>query len=239
MSSWVSIVWIIRLWVKFFFGQSKGYCNNIWKLNFLMINKLEYLFVYLLDIWVPSSVNYLFIFSVHLSLSCFPWFILYCGYNFFLYGRCFLRSFICFLMLGCFVFLKIMFIFGRQALRCCAGSLQLQHTGDSSSCSVQASHIVAFSRCGAWILGHLCFSGFGHVGSVLAPRLWGADSIVVAQGFSCSQARGIFLDEGLNPCLLYWQADSLLLSHQGSPIMFCLFVCFLNFILFLNFTILY
>ena len=32
--------------------------------------------------------------------------------------------------------------------------------------------------------------------------------------------QGIFLDllQGLNLCLLYWQADSLPLSHQGSPI---------------------
>ena len=30
-------------------------------------------------------------------------------------------------------------------------------------------------------------------------------------------ARGIFLDQGSNPCLLYWQADSLPLSHQRNP----------------------
>ena len=29
--------------------------------------------------------------------------------------------------------------------------------------------------------------------------------------------QGIFLTEGSNPCLLHWQADSLPLSHQGSP----------------------
>ena len=29
--------------------------------------------------------------------------------------------------------------------------------------------------------------------------------------------RGIFLTQGLNPCLLHWQGDSLPLSHQGSP----------------------
>ena len=29
--------------------------------------------------------------------------------------------------------------------------------------------------------------------------------------------KGIFLTQGLNPCLLHWQADSLLLSHLGSP----------------------
>ena len=31
-------------------------------------------------------------------------------------------------------------------------------------------------------------------------------------------ACGIFPDQGSNPCLLHWQADSLPLSHQGSPI---------------------
>ena len=34
---------------------------------------------------------------------------------------------------------------------------------------------------------------------------------------SYSVAWGIFLDQGSNPCLLRWQADSLPLSHQGSP----------------------
>ena len=30
--------------------------------------------------------------------------------------------------------------------------------------------------------------------------------------------QGIFPNQGSNLCLLYWQADSLLFSHQGSPI---------------------
>ena len=29
--------------------------------------------------------------------------------------------------------------------------------------------------------------------------------------------QGIFPTQGLNLCLLHWQADSLLLSHWGSP----------------------
>ena len=29
--------------------------------------------------------------------------------------------------------------------------------------------------------------------------------------------QGIFPNQGLNPCLLHWQADYLSLSHQGSP----------------------
>ena len=36
----------------------------------------------------------------------------------------------------------------------------------------------------------------------------------------------IFLTEESNPCLLHWQADSLLLSSRGSPLMF-LIRCFL------------
>ena len=42
--------------------------------------------------------------------------------------------------------------------------------------------------------------------------------VVVAFGLSCFTACGIFLDQGLNLCLLHWQANSLPLSHQGSPV---------------------
>ena len=45
-----------------------------------------------------------------------------------------------------------------------------------------------------------------------------AGSVVVAHGLSCSAACGIFPDQGSNPCLLHWQADSQPLRHQGSPI---------------------
>ena len=44
-----------------------------------------------------------------------------------------------------------------------------------------------------------------------------AGSVIVAHGPSCSAACGIFPDQGLNPCLLHWQADSQPLRHQGSP----------------------
>ncbi|KAJ8797144.1 hypothetical protein J1605_017372 [Eschrichtius robustus] len=44
-----------------------------------------------------------------------------------------------------------------------------------------------------------------------------AGSVVVAHGPSCSTARGIFPDQGWNPCPLHWQADSQPLRHQGSP----------------------
>ena len=39
----------------------------------------------------------------------------------------------------------------------------------------------------------------------------------MAHGISCSVACGTLLDQGSNPCLWHWQADSLPLSHQGSP----------------------
>ena len=42
-------------------------------------------------------------------------------------------------------------------------------------------------------------------------------SVVVAHGPSCSAARGIFPDQGLNLCPLHWQTDSQPLRHQGSP----------------------
>ena len=45
----------------------------------------------------------------------------------------------------------------------------------------------------------------------------------MAHGPSCSVACGIFPDQGSNPCLLHWQADSQPLCHQGSPI-----ACFLD-----------
>ena len=47
-----------------------------------------------------------------------------------------------------------------------------------------------------------------------APGLQSTGSVVVACGLSCSMACGIFPHQGLNPCLLYRQADSLSLSHQ-------------------------
>ena len=66
-----------------------------------------------------------------------------------------------------------------------------------SSCGARASHCSGFSRGGAWALAHV-------------------GSVAVVLGLSCSTACGIFPDQGLNLCLLHWQADSLPLSHQGS-----------------------
>ena len=62
--------------------------------------------------------------------------------------------------------------------------------------SVVGFHYSGFSCCGAQALG-----------------AWA--SVVVAHGLSCSEARGIFLDQGSNPCSLHWQADPYPLYHQG------------------------
>ena len=43
--------------------------------------------------------------------------------------------------------------------------------------------------------------------------------MLLVHGLSYFFACGIFLDKGLNPCLLHSQVDTLQLSHQGIPIM--------------------
>ena len=48
------------------------------------------------------------------------------------------------------------------------------------------------------------------------PRLDCTGSVVRVHRLSCSMACGIFPDQGSNPCLLHWQADSLPVSHEGS-----------------------
>ena len=56
-----------------------------------------------------------------------------------------------------------------------------------------------------------------HMGLVVvAPGLWSEGSLVVVHRLSCSTARGTFPDHRSNPCLLHYQADSLL-SEFNSP----------------------
>ena len=43
---------------------------------------------------------------------------------------------------------------------------------------------------------------------LMEHRLQSAGSVLVVLGLSCSKARRILLDQGLNPCLLHWQVDS-------------------------------
>ena len=51
-----------------------------------------------------------------------------------------------------------------------------------------------------------------------------AGSAIVAHGPNCSVACGILPDQGSNPHLLHWQADSQPLRHQGSPIIIILII---------------
>ena len=68
----------------------------------------------------------------------------------------------------------------------------------------------------------LGLQSLGHVSSCVltAPGLQSTGSIVVVRGLSCSAACKIFPDQGSDPSLLHWQADSLPLSHQGSPCLY-------------------
>ena len=65
---------------------------------------------------------------------------------------------------------------------------------------------------------------YGQTSVVAALGLSSCDSwalehrlTIVSHGLSCSVACAIFWDWALNLRLLHWQADSLSLSHQGSP----------------------
>ena len=72
---------------------------------------------------------------------------------------------------------------------------------------------VASRRSGSLVAEHgLQGAGF----AVAAAGLLSTGSVVVAHGLCCSKVCGIFPDQGSNPCLLHWQADSLPLSYQGS-----------------------
>ena len=101
--------------------------------------------------------------------------------------------------------------FFKNNVFACAGSLLLH---------------VLFSWCRAWALGCeasvVAACGFNSC----APRLQNTGYIVVMHGLSCPVALGIIPDQGLNPCLLHWQVDSLLLSHQGGLEIFKFFFPF-------------
>ena len=73
---------------------------------------------------------------------------------------------------------------------------------------------------------HCCLSAFSHCRGgwtyYRGQALGHVGSIVVAHGLNCSEAWGIFQDQGLNLCLLHRQVASLPRDHQGSPAC-CLF----------------
>ena len=91
----------------------------------------------------------------------------------------------------------------------CTGFIQLRRAGDTLRCCARASHCGGFSCCEARALGMWASVVVAHrLSSCGLCRLQSAGSVVVAHGLSCSAARGIFPDQGLNPCPLHWQVGS-------------------------------
>ena len=111
-------------------------------------------------------------------------------------------------------FCKILFIYLLAVLgpHCHEGLSLVAASGGYSSCGAWASHCCAFSCCGLSCRGS---QTFGRVGSVVVVSgLYGTGSVVV--GLSFLRACGTLPDQGSNPRLWHWHADSLPLSHQGS-----------------------
>ena len=107
-----------------------------------------------------------------------------------------------------------LFTFGRTGSSLLHGLFSsYSKQGLLSSCGMWASHVVERGLWGTWTL------------VVTACRLsrcgsWAPEhrlNSCGAHGLSRSVACGIFLAQGLNPCLLHGPVDSLPLSHQGSP----------------------
>ena len=86
----------------------------------------------------------------------------------------------------------------------CCKDVSLVIVGGSSA---PASYRGGFSCFGVWAAGGAGFSGSLALGHRLDSFCTGAQ---LPHGM-------ILPDQGSNPCLLNWQADSLPLSHQGSP----------------------
>ena len=101
--------------------------------------------------------------------------------------------------------------------RCCVGFSLVAASG---SCSLDVvcgllfavASLVAEDR--LWFMPASVVAAGGLV--VAVPGLQSTGSIAVTHGLSCSEACGIFLDQGSNVSLLYWQANSSPLSHQRS-----------------------
>ena len=100
-----------------------------------------------------------------------------------------------------FLIFKMYFFLAVLGLRCCMCLPLVAATGGCSHNAV----------CGPLI---------AKASFVAERRFWSTASVVAVKGLSCSPACWIFLDQGSNLRLLHrlpWQADSLPLSHQGSP----------------------
>ena len=108
-----------------------------------------------------------------------------------------------------FLIILFIYLFGAGlGLPYCVGFSPVAVRGGSSPVLEHGLLIAVASLVAEHALGHEGFSSF-------RPQALSTGSVIVVLGLSCSTARGIFPDQGLNLCLLHWQADSLPLSHQG------------------------
>ena len=100
-------------------------------------------------------------------------------------------------------------IWAVLGLGCCSGFSPL----------VSSTGYSLFAVC--WLLTEVASLVVGqglwaHGLSSSVPGLWSTGSTVVAHDLSCSEACGIFSDQGLNPSPAL-AVDPLPLSHRGSP----------------------
>ena len=114
-----------------------------------------------------------------------------------------------------YLFILFIYLLAALGLRCCTWAF--------SSCGEPGPLFAAVSRppiavaslvaehrlqeCGPQQLQHTGLAAVAH-------GLQSSGSAAVAHRPSCSEACGIFRDQGSNPCPLHWQADSQPLHHQ-------------------------
>ena len=177
------------------------------------ILKLVIYCLYLLQVCFDNLLLPESVLVVYGFLGVCPFYLncLICSHCLFI-GSSYKLSYFC--RFGPYVFQQFHFIFA------CTGS-SLLRMGFSLGVAKGLYSLVVIqlcawaSRCRAWAPGAWLWQ-LPCVGSlVVAPGLQSTGSEVVARGVSCSAARGIFLGQGSNSCLLHWQVDSLPLSHQG------------------------
>ena len=119
-----------------------------------------------------------------------------------------------------YLFIYLILHLAVLSLFCCMGFSLITVSGGHSLVAVYRFFIEVASLVVQHGLQAHGLQQLQHMGSrVLAHRLQSTGS-VVPHWLSCPLAYGIFPDQGSNPrflCLLYWQADTLPLSHQGNP----------------------
>ena len=111
------------------------------------------------------------------------------------------------------IILFIYLFLALPGLPCCVGFSLVVVSGDHSP--AVGHWLLTWWLLSLWIMGSRaprpqklwCMSSV-----VLVPGFWSTGSVVTVHRFGCSAACEILLDQGSNPCLLCWQADSFSLS---------------------------